>query len=72
MAVSKAVGPPGTRPAPDGVHAIQLELAQDTHLAAEEPPFTLDREKADRLRKHLAEMLRRIEALAPSLAKVAL
>lgn len=56
----------------DGVHAIQLELAQDTHLAAEEPPFTLDREKADRLRKHLAEMLRRIEALAPSLAKVAL
>jgi formiminoglutamase len=58
------------RPA-EGIHAIQLELAQDTYLAAEEPPFVLDRDKADRLRRHLAEMLQRIETLAPSLAKVA-
>lgn len=55
----------------EGVHAIQLELAQDTHLAKEEPPFTLDDAKAGRLRKHLAEMLRRIEALAPTLVKEA-
>jgi formiminoglutamase len=58
------------RPA-EGIHAIQLELAQHTHLAAEEPPFALDRQRADRLRPHLAEMLGGIEALAPSLAKAA-
>ena len=56
------------RPAED-VHAIQLELSQDTYLVEEEAPFTLDEEKASRLRKHLAEMLKRIEALAPSLTK---
>ncbi|MBN9306943.1 MAG: N-formylglutamate deformylase [Devosia sp. 67-54] len=54
-----------------GVHAIQLELAQDTHLVAEAPPFALDRAKADRLRVHLGDMLRRIENLAPTLAKAA-
>ena len=54
-----------------GVHAIQLELAQDTHLVTEAPPFDLDEAKSNRLRKHLAEMLKRIEDLAPSLAKVA-
>lgn len=52
-----------------GVHAIQLELAQDTHLVREAPPFDLDPEKADRLRRHLGEMLKRIEDLAPTLAK---
>jgi len=52
-----------------GVHTIQLELAQDTHLTKEAPPFDLDPVKAGRLRKHLAAMLKRIEDLAPSLAK---
>src|SRR5690606_8659854 len=33
-----------------GVHAIQMELAQVTHLAAEEPPFAYDEAKAERLR----------------------
>jgi formiminoglutamase len=52
-----------------GVHAMQLELAQSTHLTTERPPFALDRTKADRLRRHLREMLKRIEELAPTLAK---
>ncbi|WP_137390971.1 N-formylglutamate deformylase [Rhodoligotrophos defluvii] len=54
-----------------GIHAIQLELAQDTYLSKEEPPFDLDPAKAGRLRKHLSDMLKRIEDLAPTLAKVA-
>ena len=29
-----------------GVHAIQMELAQSTHLAAEAPPFAYDEAKA--------------------------
>jgi N-formylglutamate deformylase len=52
-----------------GVHTIQLELAQDTHLAKEEPPFALDPIKSERLRVHLGAMLKRLEALAPSLAE---
>ena len=55
----------------DGVHAIQLELAQDSHLVSETPPFDLDTAKASQLRKTLGEMLKRIEDLAPTLAKVA-
>lgn len=51
-----------------GIHTIQLELAQDTHLATEAPPFALDADKADRLRVHLGLMLSRIETLALSLA----
>ncbi|WP_117190176.1 N-formylglutamate deformylase [Rhizobium terrae] len=52
-----------------GVHAIQMELAQSTHLAAEEPPFAYDPEKADRLRVHLKDILTRLERLAPELKK---
>lgn len=52
-----------------GVHAIQMELAQDTHLAAEAPPFAYDIQKADRLRIHLKAILERIEAEAMSLAQ---
>lgn len=47
-----------------GVHAIQMELTERTHLATEAPPFAYDPPKADRLRAHLAEILRRIEAVA--------
>jgi formiminoglutamase len=47
-----------------GVHAIQMELAQSTHLATETPPFAYDAEKAKHLRTHLKTMLTRIEAIA--------
>jgi formiminoglutamase len=50
-----------------GVHAIQLELAQDTHLQAEAPPFAFSADKAERLQGHLRQMLQRIEAVALSL-----
>lgn len=47
-----------------GVHAIQMELAQSTHLATETPPFAFDASKADRLRIHLKDVLTRIEQIA--------
>jgi N-formylglutamate deformylase len=50
-----------------GVHAIQMELAQSSHLATEAPPFTYDPHKADALRLHLKTILARLEAIAPSL-----
>lgn len=52
----------------DGVHAIQMELAQATHLASEAPPFAYDEGKADRLRVHLREILERMEDVAITLA----
>ena len=51
-----------------GVHAIQMELAQSTHLATETPPFAYDQAKADRLRIHLKDILARIETSALTLA----
>ncbi len=56
------------RPA-EGVHAIQMELAQSTHLAAEEPPFAYDEARAARLRPVLARILDALETLAPELAR---
>ncbi|OWX98638.1 N-formylglutamate deformylase [Thioclava sp. IC9] len=50
-----------------GVHAIQMELAQSTHLAAEAPPWDISAEKAARLRPHLGEILRALEMLASEL-----
>jgi formiminoglutamase len=52
-----------------GVHAIQMELAQSTHLSAEAPPFAYDAAKAERLRTHLQSILKRIEAIAPDLKR---
>lgn len=52
-----------------GVHAIQMELAQSTHLASEAPPFALDPAKAQSLRVHLGAILRRLSELAPVLAR---
>ncbi len=52
-----------------GVHAIQIELAQATHLAAEEPPFTYDPAKAEKLRPHLQTLLEQIQRTALKLAK---
>ncbi|TDK45682.1 N-formylglutamate deformylase [Antarcticimicrobium luteum] len=52
----------------DGVHAIQMELAQSTHLTAEAPPFAYDPLKAATLRIPLGAILRRLAGLAPELA----
>lgn len=49
------------------VHAIQLELAQSTHLATESVPFAYDPGKAEKLRRHLASMLQRLIVLAAEL-----
>lgn len=54
----------------DGLHAIQMELAQKTHLAGEDAPFAYDETKAGLLRPHLAQILKRLDALAPSLGPV--
>jgi formiminoglutamase len=51
-----------------GIHAIQIELAQSTYLAAEAPPFAWDEAKAARLRPVLARILAALETLAPELA----
>lgn len=47
-----------------GVHAIQMELTQATHLAAEEPPFAYDAASAERLRIHLRAILARLGEIA--------
>lgn len=44
------------RPA-EGLHALQMELAQSTHLAAEAPPFDYDPDRAEKLRPVLREIL---------------
>ena len=54
------------RPA-DGYHAIQMELAQSTHLTTEAAPWTLDAAKAETLRAPLAEILKTLADLAPTL-----
>ncbi|WP_417423790.1 N-formylglutamate deformylase [Hoeflea sp.] len=54
------------RPA-DNIHAIQMELAQSTHLAAEELPFAYDQAKAEKLRVHLKTILTALQDLTSSL-----
>ncbi|MBK8456616.1 MAG: N-formylglutamate deformylase [Phyllobacteriaceae bacterium] len=49
---------------PDGVHAIQMELTQRTHLATEASPFAYDEGKAAVLRLHLGALLAGIERWA--------
>jgi len=51
-----------------GVHAVQMELAQSTHLASEAPPFAYDEARAGRLRDVLRAVLTGIEAAALKLA----
>ncbi|MGY6697272.1 MAG: N-formylglutamate deformylase [Roseinatronobacter sp.] len=48
-------------------HAIQMELAQSTHLSTEAPPFSYDSAKAERMRSHLRRILETLETLAPTL-----
>jgi N-formylglutamate deformylase len=50
-----------------GLHAIQMELAQITHLATEAAPFAYDEHKAGRLRAVLKTILERVEQAALSL-----
>ena len=50
----------------EGLHAIQMELAQSTYLAAEAPPWTYDADRAGRLRAHLGPLLARLDGLARS------
>ncbi len=49
-----------------GVHAIQMELAQSTHLATEAAPFTYDDAKAACLRPHLRAVLQTLADIALS------
>ena len=52
-----------------GVHAIQMELAQSTHLVSEDTPFAFNEVKAARLRVHLKEILSALADLAPALVQ---
>jgi formiminoglutamase len=49
-----------------GVHAIQMELTQSSHLSAEAAPFDLDPDKMQNLRVHLKAILASIEEWALS------
>lgn len=51
----------------EGVHAVQMELAQATHLSHEAPPFAYDADRAAPLRGHLGTILNGLCALAPTL-----
>jgi len=51
----------------EGIHAIQMELAQSTYLAAEHAPWRYDDTKAAALRPHLTAILTELAALAPIL-----
>ncbi|WP_420584811.1 N-formylglutamate deformylase [Ruegeria sp.] len=55
------------RPA-EGLHAIQMELAQSTYLSAEAAPWTYDTKKADRLRRWLKDILDAIQDTALEIA----
>jgi formiminoglutamase len=52
----------------EGVHAIQMELAQSTYLCAETPPFAYDPARAEPLRDLLRSILTRLADLAPSIS----
>ncbi|WP_071672673.1 N-formylglutamate deformylase [Nioella nitratireducens] len=54
------------RPA-DGFHAIQMELAQRTHLTDENAGWDYDADKAARLRPYLTQILETLADLAPQL-----
>ena len=53
----------------NGIHAIQMELAQITHLAAEAPPFAMDETKAAALRQTLRAILSTLAELALTLPR---
>jgi N-formylglutamate deformylase len=51
----------------EGIHAIQMELAQSTHLASEVAPYAYDPARADALRPILSDILKSLADLAPDL-----
>ena len=51
----------------DGFHAIQMELAQSTHLATESTPFDYDPQKAEALREYLKPILETLANVATTL-----
>lgn len=51
----------------NGIHAIQMELAQSAYLRNEAAPFAFDEKRAADLRELLSQILHRLEALAPDL-----
>ncbi len=55
------------RPA-EGLHAIQMELAQSSYLTTERPPWSYDDRKADRLRRWLFDILDAVQDTALELA----
>ena len=50
-----------------GLHAIQMELAQSTHLKDENVGWAYDPDKAAKLRPHLKNILEALAATAPQL-----
>lgn len=50
----------------DNIHAIQMELAQSTHLVSEEVPFEYDPQKAEGLRVYLSSILKTLADMASS------
>ncbi|SDX45335.1 formiminoglutamase [Ruegeria halocynthiae] len=48
----------------EGLHAIQMELAQSTYLSTETPPWAFDEKKAKRLRRWLVDILDAIQDTA--------
>ncbi len=48
----------------EGLHAIQMELAQSTYLSTETPPWAFDEKKAERLRRWLVDILDAIQDTA--------
>ena len=51
----------------NGIHAIQMELAQSTYLTDQAAPWAYDIAGATRLRVHLTEILIKLAELAPTL-----
>lgn len=51
----------------DNIHAIQMELAQSTHLKSESHPYSYDDVKAEKIRIHLKNILQVLIELTPTL-----
>jgi N-formylglutamate deformylase len=54
----------------EGVHAVQMELAQATYLREEAPPWAWDAEKAEEMRAHLRDILETLALAAADLRGV--
>ena len=50
----------------DGIHAIQMELAQRAYLSSEAAPWSYDPARAEPLRATLAQILTQLDRLARS------